>query len=259
LDTARVAVPRFLLVVDDLLHGDARLDSQGFELDLYEGQAVYENDQVVALARVLCVDAELVHHFVAVLAPVLEVDQGVLEGRPVLSLEIVDLPQALGRGEDVAFNNAGEEPLELGVGEADPVELLELLPEVALQGLAVPDIWTIGVFQVVSELSDKALFDLGFFCHAASSTMRVRFGAPVAAPNRLHHPAKKLCCQGSKRRDRACALRAESGVNGDSAIHDEAADGVQFHLFTLCDLCVSSSINAPSGTSRLSLARDSAS
>jgi hypothetical protein len=46
-------------------------------------------------------DAELVDHLEAVLAPVLDVDQRVVERRAVVALEAVALAQVLGGGEHV--------------------------------------------------------------------------------------------------------------------------------------------------------------
>ena len=48
-----VAVAGIVLVIDDLLHGPARVDGEGFELDLDDGHAVDEQDDVVAVVAVV--------------------------------------------------------------------------------------------------------------------------------------------------------------------------------------------------------------
>jgi hypothetical protein len=55
-----VAVAGVVLVFDDLLHGAARVDAEGLQLDLHAGHAVDEQDDVVAVVAVVGVDAELV-------------------------------------------------------------------------------------------------------------------------------------------------------------------------------------------------------
>jgi hypothetical protein len=96
-----VAVAGVVLVIDDLLHGPARADGQGFQLDLDDRNAVDEQDHVVTVVAVVGADAELVDHLEAVLAPVLDVDQRVVERRAVVALEAVALAQVAGGGEDV--------------------------------------------------------------------------------------------------------------------------------------------------------------
>lgn len=56
---ARVAVPGVVLVFDDLLDGAARVDAEGLEFDLDGGDAVDEQDDVVAVVAIVGVDAEL--------------------------------------------------------------------------------------------------------------------------------------------------------------------------------------------------------
>ncbi len=55
-----VAVAGVVLVVDDLLHGPARADAEGLQLDLHHRHAVDEQDDIVAVVAVVGVDAELV-------------------------------------------------------------------------------------------------------------------------------------------------------------------------------------------------------
>ena len=55
-----VAVAGIVLVFDDLLHGAARVDAEGLQLDLDDGDAVDEQKDVVAVVAVVGIDAELV-------------------------------------------------------------------------------------------------------------------------------------------------------------------------------------------------------
>ena len=82
-----VAVAGVVLVVDDLLHGPARADAEGLELDLDDGHAVDEQHHVVAVVAVVGVDAELVDDLEGVFAPVLDVDEGVVQRRAVVAGE----------------------------------------------------------------------------------------------------------------------------------------------------------------------------
>jgi len=91
-----VAVAGVVFVIDDLLHGPARADGQGLELDLHHRHAVDEQHHVVAVMAVVGVDAQLVDDFEVVLAPILDVDQGEVERRAVVPLEGVDVAQRRG-------------------------------------------------------------------------------------------------------------------------------------------------------------------
>ena len=143
-----VAVAGVVLVIDDLLHGPARADAEGLQLDLHDGHAVDEQDDVVAVVAVVGVDAELVDDLEGVLAPVLDVDEGVVERRAVVAGEAVAFAQGAGGGEDVGGDDLVEQALELAVGERDAVERLELLAEVLLQRGAVADVRAVGVFKI---------------------------------------------------------------------------------------------------------------
>ncbi len=128
-----VAVAGIVLVVDDLLHRPARADAEGLQLDLHDGDAIDQQDDVVAVVAVVGVDAELVDDLEGVLAPVLDVDEGVVERRAVVAGEAVALAQGTGGGEDIRRDDLVEQALELAVGERDAVEGFELLAEVLLQ------------------------------------------------------------------------------------------------------------------------------
>ena len=107
---------------------------------------------------VVGVDAELVDDLEVVFAPVEDVDEGVGEGSAVVALEVVFLAEANGVFEDVGGYEVVEQAGELGVGEADAVQCLELLAEVGLEGAAVADVGAVGVFEV-AELCDEQVLD----------------------------------------------------------------------------------------------------
>ena len=92
-----VAVAGVVLVIDDLLHGPARADAERLQLDLHDRHAVDEQDDVVAVVAVVGVDAELVDDLEGVLAPVLDVDEGVVQRRAVVAGEAVDARGGCGR------------------------------------------------------------------------------------------------------------------------------------------------------------------
>jgi len=104
-----VAVAGVVFVIDDLLYGAARADGEGFQLDLHHRHAVDEQDHVVAVVAAVGVDAQLVDDFEVVLAPVLDIDQRVVERRAVVALEAVDAAQGLGGAVDVGGDDAIEQ------------------------------------------------------------------------------------------------------------------------------------------------------
>ena len=85
------------------------------------------------MVAVVGVDAELVDDLEGVLAPVLDVDQGVVERGAVIAGEGAYFPQGLGGGEDIGADDFIEQPGELAIGEADAVQGLEFFPEVLFQ------------------------------------------------------------------------------------------------------------------------------
>jgi len=115
------------------------------------------------VVAVVGVDAQLVDDFEGVLAPVLEVDQGVVQRRAVVAGEGVAVAQGLGGGEDVGADDFGQQALEFIISERDPVERLEFLAEVGLQRGAVADVGAIGVFEI-DQLGEQILLDLVFSC-----------------------------------------------------------------------------------------------
>src|SRR5690606_19935259 len=54
-----VTIAGFVLVGDDLLHGAARVDAEALELNLHHGQAVNQEDNVIAVVAVAGVYTQL--------------------------------------------------------------------------------------------------------------------------------------------------------------------------------------------------------
>ena len=154
-----VAVAGIVLIRDDLLHGAARHDVECLQLHLHDGHAIDEEDDIVAVMAVVGVDAELADDLEAVFAPVLDVDEGVVQRRAILAGEAVALAQDAGGGEDIRGDDFLKQAGELAIGEVYAVEGFEFLAEIPLQGSAVSDVRAVGVFQI-HQLSDEAVFEV---------------------------------------------------------------------------------------------------
>ncbi len=120
---------------------------------------------------VVGVDAQLVDDLEAVLAPVLDVDQGVVQRGAVVAGECFALTQLPGRGVDVGRDDVVQQAGELAVGQVDPVQGFELLAEVAFQRGAVPDVGAVLVLEAL-ELADEAVLDVLFFDDGARCSGR---------------------------------------------------------------------------------------
>ena len=125
-----VSVAGVVLVFDDLLHRPPGADAECLEFDLDRGDAVDQEDDVVAVVAVVGVDAELVDDFEGVLAPVLDVDEGVVQRRAVVAGERFPAPEGTRGLVHVRRDDLVEEPLEFAVGQRDAIQRFELLPEV---------------------------------------------------------------------------------------------------------------------------------
>ena len=143
---AGVAVAGVVLVFDDLLHRPAGVDAERLQLDLHDGHAVDEQDDVVAVVAVVGVDAELVDDLEGVLAPVLDVDERVVERRAVVAGEALRL-RRVRAAVDVGRDDLVEQALELAVGEGDAIQGFELLAEVCFKRGAVADVGAIFVLR----------------------------------------------------------------------------------------------------------------
>jgi hypothetical protein len=164
-----VAVAGVVFVVNDLLHGPAGVDAQRFQLDLHARHAVDEDEHVVPVVAVVGVDAQLVDHLEGVLAPVFEVDQGVVQRRAVFAGEGVDAAQGFGGGEYVGGDDFVQQAGKFAIGQVHAVQGLELFAEVALQRGAVADVGAVFVLEAL-ELADEAVFNLLFLDGGAGGT-----------------------------------------------------------------------------------------
>ena len=100
-----VAVARIVFVVNDLLHGSPGVDAYGLEFNLNARHSVDEYEHVIAVVAVVGVDAKLVNYLKGVFAPVLDVDQGVVERCAVVAGKGVAPAQGAGGGEHVGGND----------------------------------------------------------------------------------------------------------------------------------------------------------
>ncbi len=136
------------------------------------------------MEAVVGVDAKLVDDLEGVFAPVLDVDEGVVERGAVVAGEAVDLAEQGRGGEDVGGDDLVEEALEFAVGELDAVEGLEVVAEVAFEGGAVADVPAIDVLEV-AEFLDQGLFELSFGCGHGCSGALVLLLVVITAPARI--------------------------------------------------------------------------
>ena len=116
-----IAIAGVVLVINDLLHGPARADAEGFQLDLHHRHAVDEQDDIIAVVAVVGVDAELVDDFKRVFAPVLDVDQGVVQRRAVIAGEAVALAKSFGGGEDIRGDDFLKKTLKLAIAQLNTI------------------------------------------------------------------------------------------------------------------------------------------
>ncbi len=112
---AGVAVAGIILVLHDLLDSPTWIDSETLELDLHHGHAIDQQDHVVAVVAVLRIDTKLIDHLKVVLAPILKVDQRIVQRRSVVAREGVEIAKHFGGGEDVRRDDLVEQPGELAV------------------------------------------------------------------------------------------------------------------------------------------------
>lgn len=92
------------------------------------------------MVAVIGIDTELAVDLEGVFAPVVDIDQRVIERRTVVAREGVAITKRVGSREDVRGYDFVEQTLELGVRQVDAVERLELLPEVSLKRCTVTNV-----------------------------------------------------------------------------------------------------------------------
>ena len=141
-------MPGVVLVVDDLLHRPPGADSKRLEFDLNDGDAVDQEYDVVAVMAVVRVNAELIDDLEVVLAPVLDVDEGVVERRPVVTDERFPVPERTSGFVHIRCDDLVEESLELAVGECDAIKGCELFPEVCFKRCTIADVGAVFVLEI---------------------------------------------------------------------------------------------------------------
>jgi hypothetical protein len=161
-----VAIAGVVFVLDNLLHGTARADCQRFQLNLYHRHTVDEEQHIITVMAVVGVDAELVDHLKAVFAPLLDVDQGVMQRSAVIPIEAVTFAQMPCSSEDVRSDELIQQAGKLGIGQMYPVECLKFLAKVLLQRSTVTNVITILVFEIF-QFIDQTLLNLEFCCHGS--------------------------------------------------------------------------------------------
>ena len=136
-----------------MLHGTAWADRQRFELNLNDWHPIDEQQHVVTVVTVVGVDPQLVDDFEAVLAPVLDVDQRVIQRCAVIPFKTVALAQGTGCCENVGGDDQFQQARELGVGEMDTIKCFEVLAEIFLQRITVSNVRPVAVLEVL-QLAD---------------------------------------------------------------------------------------------------------
>ena len=144
-----VSVTGVVLVVDDLLHRPPGADPKRLELDLDHRDAVDQEYDVVAVIAVVRIDAELINDLEGVLTPVLDVDEGVVERRAVVTDERFPVSEGACGFVHVWCDDLVEESLELAICEVDAIELLELFPEICFKRGSIADVVAIFVLEVL--------------------------------------------------------------------------------------------------------------
>ena len=97
---------------------------------------------------VVRIDAKLIDDLEVVLAPVLDVDEGVVERRTVVADKRFPVPQRAGGFVHVWCDDLIEESLELAGGEFDTIQCFELFPEVCFKRCSIADVGAIFVLDV---------------------------------------------------------------------------------------------------------------
>ena len=97
---------------------------------------------------VVRIHAELIDDLKVVLAPVLDVDECVVERGAVVANKRFPVPQRAGSLVHVWCDDLIEESLELSVGECDTIQSFELLPEVCFKRCSIADVGAIFVLEI---------------------------------------------------------------------------------------------------------------
>ena len=82
------------------------------------------------MMAVVRVDTKLVNHLKGVFAPVLNIDERVVERRPVITDKMVPFAQDSGRHKNIRRDDFVKQTLKLPISERHPIQGFKLLPEV---------------------------------------------------------------------------------------------------------------------------------
>lgn len=144
-----VAVAAILLVAHNLLHGLQGRHAVALQLDLHQGQAVHQDDDVVAMMAIGGVHVQLIDDLVVVLAPVAEVDEAVVERGAVVAYEGLLLSQVLRGCEHIGGDVLLQQLAELVIRERHEIETLELCAEISFERIQGADVAAIGIVQLL--------------------------------------------------------------------------------------------------------------
>ena len=156
-ESSGVAVAGIVLVINNLLHGPSRADAERLQLDLSNRHAIDEQNDIIAMMAVVGVDAELIDNLERVFAPILDINQGIVERCSVVAGEAVAIAQGAGGGEDIGGDDFFKQAGELAIGQADLIEGLEFFAKVLLQRSTVADVLPVLVFEAAELLNESIL------------------------------------------------------------------------------------------------------
>lgn len=147
-------LPRLAVEVLAVHDEDAFVDGVAF---LRQGGG-FEGGERHAATRGVPDEAVAVVGFEVVLAPVLDVDECVVQGGPVVAGEGVALEEGAGCGKDIRSDYFAQQAGELAIRQRDAVQGLELLAQITLMSSTVAYVRTVGALQVF-QLVDETLLD----------------------------------------------------------------------------------------------------
>ena len=110
-----ITVSGVTLVLDDLFHRPTRANPKCLELNLDYGDTVDQEHDIIAVMTVVRIDAKLMDDFKSILAPVPDVDEGVVERCAVVTGERFAVSNGACRFVHVRCNDFVKETLELAV------------------------------------------------------------------------------------------------------------------------------------------------
>ena len=88
-----ISITSIIFVINNLLHGATWANVQGLQLNLNNWQAVNEQNDIITLKTVSCINSQLVYNLIIVFTPIFYIHQRILERRTVFSYESITLAQ----------------------------------------------------------------------------------------------------------------------------------------------------------------------